>query len=176
MTAATVDAASAKMKPVALRRGYRFELVKLFAQWRLRLAFLACLLAPGIYSAVVSRQTSLPADALFGRLMGQSGWAGSLAVLGFVGNLVLPLLTSVVSGDIFAVEDRLGTWRHLLVAVRSPGRIFASKALAALTATVVLVTALAVSSLVGGLISIGSHPLPGLDGHLMSSGELSTLR
>ncbi len=173
MTAATVDAAPARMKPVALSRGYRFELVKLLAQWRLRLAFLACLLAPGIYVAVVSRQTSLPADALFGRMMGQSGWAGSLAVLGFAGNLVLPLLTCVVSGDIFAVEDRLGTWRHLLVAVRSPRRIFASKALAALTVTVALVTALAVSSIVGGMISIGSHPLPGLDGHLMSSGGLS---
>ncbi|HVE24587.1 MAG TPA: hypothetical protein VNC22_04255, partial [Sporichthya sp.] len=98
---------------------YRFEMVKLVSQWRLRLVLLACLVAPAVYTAVISRQTSLPADALYGRWMGQSGWAGSLAVLAFLGTLVLPLLTALVAGDVFAVEDRLGTWRHLMVAVRS---------------------------------------------------------
>ena len=115
------------VQPVALRRCYRFELVKLVSQWRLRLVFLACLLAPAVYTAVISRQTSLPADAVYGRWMNQSGWAGSLVVLVFTGTLVLPLLTCVVSGDVFAVEDRLGTWRHLLVAVRSPRRIFLAR-------------------------------------------------
>jgi ABC-2 type transport system permease protein len=172
MTAATV-AARPQIQPVVLRRGYRFELVKLVSQWRLRLVFLACLLAPAVYTAVISRQTSLPADAVYGRWMGQSGWAGSLVILVFMGTLVLPLLTCVVAGDVFAVEDRLGTWRHLLVAVRSPRRIFLAKALAALTVTLVLLAALVVSSIAGGLISIGSHPLPGLDGHVMGTGELS---
>ena len=36
----------------------------------------------------------------------------------------------MVAGDVFATEDRLGTWRHLLVAVRSPRRIFVAKVLA----------------------------------------------
>ena len=172
MTAITAET-PVRVKPVALSRGYRFELVKLVSQWRIRLVFIACLLAPAIYSAVVSRQTSLPADAVYGRLMNQSGWAGSLAILVFMGTILLPLLTSVVAGDIFAVEDRLGTWRHLLVAVRSPRRIFATKALAALTATLALLACLMVSSMAGGLISIGSHPLPGLDGHLIGSSELA---
>jgi len=172
MTASTVEA-PVRLKPVALRRGYRFELVKLVSQWRLRLVFLAGLVAPAVYTAVISRQTSLPADAVYGRWMNQSGWAGSLVVLVFMGTLVLPLLTCVVAGDVFAVEDRLGTWRHLLVAVRSPRRIFLSKALAALTVTMALLAALVVSSIVGGLISIGSHPLPGLDGHIMGAGELT---
>ena len=172
MTAATVDVPRPRDRG-ALLRGYRFELVKLAAQWRLRLVLLACLLAPAGYTAVASRQTSVPADALYGRWLNQSGWAGGLVVLVFVGTLVLPLLTSVVAGDVFAVEDRLGTWRHLLVAVRSPRRIFAAKALAALTVTLVLLAALAVSSVVGGLASIGSHPLPGLDGHPMGAGELA---
>jgi len=172
MTTSTVTA-PLQVQPVALRRGYRFELVKLAAQARLRLVLLACLLAPAVYTAVISRQTSLPADALYGRWMNQSGWAGSLVILVFMGTSVLPLLTSVVAGDVFAVEDRLGTWRHLLVAVRSPRRIFLSKALAALTVTIALLAALVVSSIAGGLISIGAHPLPGLDGHLMGSGELT---
>lgn len=170
---ATTDAPPSPMPPVALRRAYRFELVKLASQWRLRTVLLACLLAPAVYTAVISRQTSLPADAVYGRWMNQSGWAGSLVILVFVGTLVLPLLTCVVAGDVFAVEDRVGTWRHLLVAVRSPRRIFLSKALAALTVTLVLLSALVASSIAGGLISIGSRPLPGLDGHLMGSGELT---
>ena len=136
MTATTV-ADPTRTRPVALRHAYRFELVKLVSLWRLRLVLLGCLLVPAVYTAVISRQTSLPADAVYGRWMSQSGWAGSLVILVFVGTLVLPLLTCVVAGDVFAAEDRLGTWRHLLVAVRSPRRIFAAKALAALTVTLV---------------------------------------
>ena len=79
--------------------------------------------------AIISRQSSLPSDTVFGRWMNQTGWAGSLVVLTFSCSWVLPLLTSLVAGDVFAAEDRLGTWRHLLVAVRSPRRIFAAKAL-----------------------------------------------
>lgn len=172
MTAVSVEPQT-PIRAARLSSVYRFELVKLMSQWRIRLLFIACLLAPGLYSAVVSLQTSLPADAVYGRLMNQSAWAGSLAILVFMGTLLLPLLTSVVAGDIFAIEDRLGTWRHLLVAVRSPRLIFAAKALAALTVILVLLVCLMVSSIVGGLVSIGSHPLPGLDGHLISSGELA---
>ena len=175
MTASTFDlpGAAPRTRPVAVRRVYAFELAKLISQWRLRLVLLGCLLAPAAYTAVISRQTSLPTDALYGRWMNQSGWAGSLAVLVFVGTLVLPLLTCLVAGDAFAIEDRLGTWRHLLVAVRSPGRIFLAKALAVLTVTGVLLAALLASSVAGGLASVGSHPLPGLDGHPMGTGELA---
>ena len=170
---ATTRCVPARPQSVPLRRAYRFEIVKLVSQWRLRVLGLVCLLAPAAYTAVVSRQTALPNDALYGRWMGQSGWAGSLVVLAFVGAIALPLLTCVVAGDVFAVEDRTGTWRHLLLAVRSVPRVFASKALASLTVTVALLGTLATSSVVGGLVSVGSHPLPGLDGHQMSSGDLA---
>lgn len=175
MTATTAARSpGAPAQPTAgLARCYRFELVKLASQWRLRALFLACLAVPAAYTAVVSRQTSLPVDAVYGRWMGQSGWAGSLVILVFLGSLVLPLLAAVVGGDVFAVEDRLGTWRHLLVAVRSPGRIFAAKALAALTVMTLLLLTLAASSTAGGLLSVGSRPLPGLDGHPMATGDLA---
>jgi ABC-2 type transport system permease protein len=129
--------------PVARRvwvaRAYRFEMVKLLAQWRVRLLMLACAVAPALFVAVVSQQAALPVDTLFGRSMHATGWAGSLVILGFSGTWALPLVTSLIAGDVFASEDRLGTWRHLLVAVRSPWRIFVSKALASLTVIVVLV-------------------------------------
>jgi ABC-2 type transport system permease protein len=72
---------------------------------------------------------------------------------------------------VFASEDRLGTWRHLLVAVRSPRRIFVSKALASLTVILLLVVGLVVSSALSGVAVVGNRTLIGLDGHLLSPGD-----
>ena len=173
MTAAAVlDAPAAPaVRPVSVVRGYRFELVKLLSQWRIRLLVLGCWIAPAFFVAAVSRQSSLPVDTLFGRWMHATGWAGPLVMLGFSGTWALPLLTSVVAGDVFASEDRLGTWRHLLVAVRSPRRIFVAKALASLTVILVLVAGLACSSAVSGVVAIGNRPLVGLDGHLLAPAD-----
>ncbi|MEU5023779.1 ABC transporter permease [Streptomyces milbemycinicus] len=156
---------------VPVTRACRFELVKLVSQWRIRLLVLACWIAPALFVAGVSQQSTLPVDTLFGRWMLASGWAGPLVVLGFAGTWALPLLTSVVAGDVFASEDRLGTWRHLLVAVRSPRRIFVAKAVASLTVLLLLVAGLAVSSTVGGLLVVGNQPLVGLDGHLLAPSD-----
>jgi ABC-2 type transport system permease protein len=169
--AAVTLVSTAGAPPAPVLRGYRFELVKLLAQWPIRLALLACWLGPALVVAVMSRQSSLPSDTVFGRWMGQTGWAGSLVVLAFACSWLLPLLTSLVAGDVFAVEDRLGTWRHLLVAVRSPRRIFAAKALAGLTVIAALVAGLAASGVAGGLAAAGSRPLVGLDGHLLAPGQ-----
>jgi ABC-2 type transport system permease protein len=171
VTAAAVALPRTGARPAPVRRSYRFELVKLLAQWRIRLVLLACWVGPALLVAVISQQSSLPADTVFGRWMSQTGWAGPLVVLSFSCSWVLPLLTSLVAGDVFATEDRLGTWRHLLVAVRSPRRIFAAKALASLTIILLLVAGLAASGIVGGLAAVGNRPLVGLDGHLLASGQ-----
>jgi ABC-2 type transport system permease protein len=163
-------AATPAGRRVPVARSYRFELVKLLSQWRLRVLILACWVLPAVLVSEVSRQSSLPADAVFGRWMHATGWAGSLVVLGFAGTYVLPLLTSLVAGDIFAAEDRLGTWRHLLVAIRSPRHIFAAKALASLTVIVLLLAGLACSSAAGVLV-VGNHPLIGLDGQEIAAGN-----
>ena len=168
---ATIAAPPALAARIPVLRGYRFELVKLLSQWRIRLVILACWLAPAVFVALVSQQSSLPADTTFGRWMHTTGWAGALVILGFSGTWGLPLITSVVAGDVFAAEDRLGTWRHLLVAVRSPRRIFVAKALASLTVIVLLVIGLAVSSSVAGIVAVGNRALVGLDGHLLSPGD-----
>jgi ABC-2 type transport system permease protein len=154
-----------------MTRTFRFEILKMISQWRIRALVLACWIAPGIFVAAVSQQSTLPVDTLFGRWMLATGWAGSLVTLGFAGTWALPLLTSVVAGDVFAAEDRLGTWRHLLVAVRSPRRIFVAKALASLSVILLLVAGLAVSSTVGGLLAVGNHPLIGLDGQLLTPAD-----
>ncbi|MEU3346679.1 ABC transporter permease [Streptomyces sp. NPDC006700] len=171
MTATAVHEHATVARRVPVARCYRFELVKLVSQWRIRLLVLACWTVPGLFVAAVSLQSTLPSDTLFGRWMHATGWAGPLVMLGFAGTWALPLLTSVVAGDVFASEDRLGTWRHLLVAVRSPRRIFAAKALAGLTVVLLLVAGLACSSTVGGVLTAGNRPLVGLDGHLLTPGD-----
>ena len=171
MTAATIALPQIGTRPAAVSRGYRFEIVKLLAQWRIRLALIVCWVAPAVLVAVISNSTTLPSDTVFGRWMGQSGWAGPLVVLSFSCSWVLPLLTSLVAGDVFASEDRLGTWRHLLVAVRSPRRIFVTKTLASLTIILLLFIGLAASAIAGGLVGVGSGHLVGLDGHLLTSGQ-----
>jgi ABC-2 type transport system permease protein len=169
-TVAVGDAPPAARR-VSVARGYRFELVKLLSQWRVRLLILACWIAPALFVAAVSKQSSLPVDTLFGRWMHATGWAGPLVTLGFSGTWALPLLTSVIAGDVFATEDRLGTWRHLLVAVRSPRRIFVAKALASLTVIFVLVAGLVCSSAAAGIAVVGNRPLVGLDGHLLAPAD-----
>jgi ABC-2 type transport system permease protein len=169
--AATVASPPVEARPAPVLHGYRFELVKLLSQWRIRVLLLACWVAPAIFVAAVSLQSTLPADTVFGRWMHASGWAGALVVLDFSRSWALPLLTALVAGDVFASEDRLGTWRHLLVAVRSPKRIFVAKGLAALTVLVLLVAGLAASGIAGGLAAVGNRPLVGLDGHLLAPAD-----
>ena len=172
---ATLEAPTRPHGPQALvAREYRFEVAKLLAQVRIRIVLAACWLGPAVLVAAMSTQSSLPTDTVFGRWMGQTGWAGALVALSFAGSWVLPLVTSLVAGDIFASEDRLGTWRHLLVAVRSPRRIFVAKALASLSVIGIVTVGLAASSIVGGLVGSGSHALVGLDGQLMSPNHAAT--
>ena len=167
VTATTVSGEALAPPSVSVRRAYRFELVKLLAQWWVRILIGLCWIGPAVAVIVVSGQNSLPADTLFGRQMHATGWAGALVVLSFAGSWFFPLLTPVIAGDVFSAEDRLGTWSHLLVAVRSPRRIFLAKALASLTVLLMCVPGLAVSGIAGGLV-VGSRPLTGLDGHPLS--------
>ena len=160
--------------PAPVLNAYRFEVAKLLAQWRVRIVLATCWIGPALIVAVMSNQNSLPSDTVFGRWIGQTGWAGALVALSFSCSWVLPLLTSLVAGDIFAAEDRIGTWRYLLIAARSPRRIFAGKALASLTVIGFLVIGLTVSGIVGGLVAVGDRPLVGLEGQLLSPAHAVT--
>ncbi|MGC0314975.1 ABC transporter permease [Kitasatospora acidiphila] len=169
--AAGPEAGTASARPVPVARILRFELVKQFSTLRVRLLIGLCWLGPGVLVFAIDQQSTLPSDTLFGRWMHATGWAGSLVVLGVAGTWALPLVTSMVAGDVFATEDRLGTWRHLLIAVRSHRRIFAAKAIASVTVILLLVAGLTASSAVGGLLAEGDQPLVGLDGHQLTGGD-----
>jgi ABC-2 type transport system permease protein len=168
---ATITAPAAAPQRVAMTRGYRFELVKLLSLWRVRLLLVAAWIGPAVVVAAAAKQGLLPSDTAFGRWLHATGWAAPLVGLGASGMWVLPLLTSVMSGDVFAAEDRLGTWRHLLVAIRSPRRIFAAKALASLTVILLPYAGLVGSSAAAGVVVVGNRPLIGLDGHVLAPAD-----
>jgi len=162
-------------RPADLVSSFRFELVKLLSQWRIRILLAACWVGPAVFIAAASQQSSLPSDTVFGRWMFATGWAGSLVVLSFSCSWALPLLTALVAGDVFAAEDRLGTWRHLVMAVRSPRRIFVAKSLASTAVIVVMEAGLAISSMGGGIATVGAQGLVGLDGGSIDAGHSALL-
>jgi ABC-2 type transport system permease protein len=150
---------------------YRWELVKLAAQVKTRIAVGLCLLGPFLFVAGFQLQTTIPRDTLFGRWIDDSGLSVPLIILGFTGQWALPALTCIVAGDIFASEDRYGTWRTILTRSRSRTQVFAGKALAAMTYAVGATVLLGASSLVAGTVLIGRQPLISLSGTLLAPGE-----
>jgi ABC-2 type transport system permease protein len=152
-------------------RVYRAELRKLLAQPSTRVLALVCALGPFAFGAILSEQSSVPADTLLGVWVHASGYAVSLVVLGFGGYLGFPLLAGVLAGDLFSSEDRYGTWKTVLTRSRSRKDVFAGKVLIAGTLALALVALSALSSLATGLLFTGGQPLVGLSGNVLSSSE-----
>jgi ABC-2 type transport system permease protein len=153
----------------------RVETAKLGEQLALRVLLAACVLAPLGFALVMRIQSTVPADTLFGRWAATTGFATSLTVLGFAGTFALPVVAGIIAGDLFASEDRYGTWKTILTRSSTRADVFAGKAVAAAGCTVLAVGALALSSLVSGVLLVGSSPLVGLSGQLVPSGRASVL-
>ena len=92
----------------------RWEVRKLRAQYRAWAVLLGAVLAPIPIVVVIhgqSRPRRTPSSA---GSPPTTGFALALLVLGFATQWVLPLLTAIVAGDIFASEDHHGTWKTVL--------------------------------------------------------------
>lgn len=152
-----------------------WELRKLLAQTRVRVAFVVCLFGPALVALVLSAQSGLPKDTLFGRHVLTSGFALPLVLLGFCGLWVFPLLTGLVAGEVFAGEDAHGTWPALLTRGRTRGEVFTGKVLACCLAPLALLATTALSSLAAGLALAGSEPLVGLSGSTLPPGRAAVL-
>jgi ABC-2 type transport system permease protein len=150
---------------------YRAERRKLSSQLATRLLALICVLGPFAFAGVLKIQTGSPADTLFGVWVHQSGFALSLVVLSFCGSWGFPVLAGVLAGDIFASEDRYGTWKMVLTRSSTRRALFAGKLLAATTFSIGLLLLLAVSSLAAGLLLIGDGSLVDLGGRTLSTGH-----
>lgn len=165
-----MPAAAAPARRRSLAAGVlRAELRKLTSQLSTRALALACLLGPLAFALVLKLQSGVPADTLFGVWVHQSGYAVSLVVLGFAGSWGFPVMAGALAGDLFAAEDRHGTWKMVLS--RSAGRqdVFLGKLAAVTVLAVALVALTAISSLLAGLLTAGATRLIGLSGVALPS-------
>ena len=163
----------------ARRRGVwsvsRFEMAKLLAQWPTRILPLVCVLAPLAFAVVLRVQSGVPQDTLFGVWVHTSGFAVPLVILSVAGAWGFPIIAGIVGGDMFASEDRLGTWKTLLTRSCTRWEIFLGKAATAFAYTVAMVVLLAAGSILAGVVATGTQPLVGLTGQTLGSGHAALL-
>jgi ABC-2 type transport system permease protein len=155
----------------AVARVYRWELVKLLAQKRTYLGLGAAMLVPVIFVVVLQLQSGGPNDVPLGRYIRDSGVVTPLVVLLFMSIWGFPLITALVAGDIVASETNNGTLKTILTRSRERGQVFAGKALAAFTYTLVIVVSMGVVGVVAGSIAWGFHSFTSLSGTPVSAGR-----
>lgn len=143
------------------------ESSKLLAQFKAVALLAISVITPFAFAVAMRVQSSVPTDTLFGRAANESGFAVSLVVLGFAGLWAFPVLTGVVGGDVFSSEDRDGTWATILARSRSRAEIFAGKTLVAVAFSLLAIALLGASSIVAGVLVIGSTQLVDLSGVLL---------
>jgi ABC-2 type transport system permease protein len=153
----------------------RWEVTKLSALMRSRVTLLLCVLAPIVVVAVTNAQQRPPKDSLFGRYIHESGFAVALLVLGYASQWILPLLTALVAGDIFASEDQHGTWKTVLTRSTSRTRLFWAKTVVAIGFAVCVLVLLAASTIVSSVVIVGHQTVTGLTGQPIPAGTATRL-
>jgi ABC-2 type transport system permease protein len=149
-------------------RVYRWEVAKLLAQKRTYLGLGAAVAVPIIFVVVLLLQTGGPTDVPLGRSLRDTGLAVPFVVLFFMSIWGLPLITSLVAGDIVASESHNGTLKTILTRSRERGEVFTGKVLATATYTIVLVFAMGLVGVAAGSIAWGLNPLTSLSGTTVS--------
>jgi len=149
----------------------RWEVRKLRAQYRAKAVLIGAAVLPIIVVVVIHGQSRPPKDTLFGRFATLNGFALALLVLGFAAQWVIPLLTAIVAGDIFASEDQHGTWKSVLTRSASRGQLFWAKTLTAAGFAVVVLIVLAASTVASSVLIVGHQPLTGLSGQTIPAAE-----
>ncbi|WP_127357032.1 ABC transporter permease [Actinacidiphila soli] len=149
----------------------KVEITKLMSQPTLRIVLALCVVVPAGFAILMRAGSNRPSDTLFGRWAGTSGFATSLTVLNWAAAYGAPLLAGLFAGDIFASEDRHGTWKTILTRSCIRSRLFLGKAVAATVCVWFSFVVIGVVSLLAGLAAVGSSPLVGLSGQLVGSGQ-----
>lgn len=149
---------------------YAVEIGKLFRQTKVRVISLVLLAAPWVFILLVQHQDRLPLETLYGRYLTVTGFATPMVVLVVAAQWLLPLVASIISGDVFSSEDNLGTFKTILTRSVTRGEVFWGKVLAALSATVLLVLSIGASSLAAGLVCVGAQDFVSVGGSLVSPG------
>jgi ABC-2 type transport system permease protein len=164
--------ASARARRPSTLTVYRWELRKLRAQKRTYMGLGLAVILPLIFVVVQNVHTRHGGgDSIFAGQITQSGLATPVLMLPFESVFFLPLIASLVAGDVVAAEDGNGTLKTILTRSVDRGQVFAAKALTALTyATVAVVLSAAVAT-VGGIASWGFHSITTFSGSTVSASE-----
>jgi ABC-2 type transport system permease protein len=152
---------------------YRWELRKLVSQKRTYLGLGLAVLLPAIFLIVqnVRQGRHHPGDSIFAGQITQSGLATPVLMLLFESVFFLPLIASLVAGDIVAAEDGNGTLKTILTRSVDRGQVFAAKALTALTYATTAVFVSAIVATAGGIASWGFHSIKTFSGSTVSASE-----
>jgi ABC-2 type transport system permease protein len=149
--AVTTPLSPSPFKRAATLTAYRWELRKLISQKRTYLGLGLAVILPLIFVLVQSlRNHHDRGENIFVSQITQSGLATPVLMLLFLSVFMLPLIASLVAGDIVAAEDGNGTLKTILTRSVDRGQVFAAKALAAITyATIAVFLAAAVATIAG---------------------------
>jgi ABC-2 type transport system permease protein len=169
----------ARTTTAARRPGFGAALVwetrKLQAQLRTKAVLAGAILVPVAVVLIVHNQPRPPKDTLFGRFATENGFAMALLILGFATQWVLPLLTAIVAGDIFANEDQHGTWKTVLTRSMSRSMLFWAKTVVATAFALLALLLLAASTIASSLLIVGHGPLTGLSGQTIAANHALVL-
>jgi ABC-2 type transport system permease protein len=171
-TAPAPAPASRPFKRVATATVYRWELRKLISQKRTYLGLALAMIIPLIFVVVQStRNHHDHGENIFVSQITQSGLATPVVMLLFLSVFMLPLIASLVAGDVVAAEDGNGTLKTILTRSVDRGQVFAAKTLTALTYAALVVFASAAVATVAGVAAWGFKSVITYSGSVVSASE-----
>jgi ABC-2 type transport system permease protein len=152
---------------------YRWELRKLLSQKRTYMGLGLAVILPLIFVVVqnLRQHQGRGGDSIFAAQITQSGLATPVLMLLFESVFMLPLIASLVAGDIVATEDGNGTLKTILTRSVDRGQLFGAKVLAALTYGTVAVFLSAIVATIGGVASWGFNQITTFSGSVVSASE-----
>jgi ABC-2 type transport system permease protein len=152
---------------------YRWELRKLVSQKRTYLGLGLAVLLPVIFvvSQIARGHPPDHGDSIFASEIFQSGLATPVLMLTFLAPFFLPLIASLVAGDIVAAEDGNGTLKTILTRSVDRGQVSTAKAAAAMTYGALAVYVAAAVGTGAGVGAWGFHSVRTLSGTVVSASE-----
>jgi ABC-2 type transport system permease protein len=170
--AVTTPLSPSPFKRAATLTAYRWELRKLISQKRTYLGLGLAVILPLIFVLVQSlRNHHDRGENIFVSQITQSGLATPVLMLLFLSVFMLPLIASLVAGDIVAAEDGNGTLKTILTRSVDRGQVFAAKALAAITYATIAVFLAAAVATVAGVAAWGFNSVRTYSGTVVSPSE-----
>ena len=152
---------------------YRWELRKLVSQKRTYLGLGLIVILPLFFVIFqnVHQHGDHGGENIFAAQITQSGLATPVLTLLFLSAFMLPLVASLVSGDVVANEDGNGTLKTILTRSVDRGQVFAAKVIAAMTYATIAVFLSAAVATVAGVASWGFHSVRTFSGTIVSASE-----